>query len=220
MTPKKHRWTWPRHDRKRHFESTSPLRQAVSQLLDKHHEGFKVLLETIDAVIQEGASCGCPTSSTIPTREDETNMTTTRRSGRRSMKDALKKYRWRHDKKRYFESSIHDGLTWLKKNEVLSENEAIMTTRQDWMAKVPRLPFWQHEPALVPIVKKLFDEQKLDDDELATLRAYMQSWITWTALVPEDLAYIALMEEIAVASQRHLMTKTIDRLLEYGIDPF
>jgi hypothetical protein len=140
----------------------------VIQVLDKQHDGFKVLLESIDAnrttVIQEGA-----TSSTITTRKDETNMT---------------------------------------------------TTRQEWMAKVPRLGFWRHEPHLVPIVRKLFDEQKLDDDELQAVRRYVQSWITWTGLIPEDPEYVAFMEELQIASQQHLMTKTVFRLMEYGIDPF
>lgn len=92
--------------------------------------------------------------------------------------------------------------------------------RQEWMQKVPRLQFWQNEPSLVPVVKKLFDEQTLTEAELAQVKEYVQSWITWLALIPDDVEYVALMEEIAVASQRHLMSKTIDRLLEHDIDPF
>jgi hypothetical protein len=88
------------------------------------------------------------------------------------------------------------------------------------MQKVPRLQFWQNEPSLVPVVKKLLDEQSLSEAELAQVKEYVQSWITWLALIPDDVEYVALMEEIAVASQRHLMTKTIFRLMEYGIDPF
>ncbi len=95
-----------------------------------------------------------------------------------------------------------------------------MTTREEWAAKTPRMQFWQNEPTLVPIVKKVFDEQTLSEDELGLLKAYLQSWITWVSLIPEDADYVAIMEEIQMASQRHIMSKTVFRLLDYAIDPF
>ena len=96
----------------------------------------------------------------------------------------------------------------------------MMTSRKEWMARVPRLPFWKQDPGLVPIVKKALAHEPLKPGELQSLRIYMQSWITWTALIPEDAEYLAFIEEILVKGQRHLISRTRERLAEYEIDPF